>query len=397
MKRRMLTAKITAALLSGMLITSSISPAVVAQAETILSQNEELVDETSANDYNEIGGIVNYVQDENKVTFDLATGEKLRVSFLENGVFRIYMDPTGDFQEDPTPNSKDHITKIIDKTEDKYEKTVPVVTDGAEIVLSTANIELKVEKETSKMELVNKTTGKTIWKEAEPLKYKNNETIQTLEASDDEYFYGGGMQNGRFSHRGKIINIVNENNWVDGGVASPTPFYFSTAGYGVMRHTFKPGLYDFSSTEQGKVITKHQEKRFDAYYFIGENPTNIINEFTELTGKPVLLPEYGFYLGHANCYSRDWINDETGQESQTQKPGFDRQESLMVDGVKVIDSHVENDMPLGWFLPNDGYGCGYGREDSIDGNINNLKSFVDYARGFGIQTGLWTKYIKADR
>ena len=391
MKRRMLTAKITAALLSGMLITSSISPAVVAQAETILSQNEELVDETSANDYNEIGGIVNYVQDENKVTFDLATGEKLRVSFLENGVFRIYMDPTGDFQEDPTPNSKDHITKIIDKTEDKYEKTVPVVTDGAEIVLSTANIELKVEKETSKMELVNKTTGKTIWKEAEPLKYKNNETIQTLEASDDEYFYGGGMQNGRFSHRGKIINIVNENNWVDGGVASPTPFYFSTAGYGVMRHTFKPGLYDFSSTEQGKVITKHQEKRFDAYYFIGENPTNIINEFTELTGKPVLLPEYGFYLGHANCYSRDWINDETGQESQTQKPGFDRQESLMVDGVKVIDSHVENDMPLGWFLPNDGYGCGYGREDSIDGNINNLKSFVDYARGFGIQTGLWTQ------
>ena len=89
MKRRMLTAKITAALLSGMLITSSISPAVVAQAETILSQNEELVDETSANYYNEIGGIVNYVQDENKVTFDLATGEKLRVSFLENGVFRI--------------------------------------------------------------------------------------------------------------------------------------------------------------------------------------------------------------------------------------------------------------------------------------------------------------------
>ncbi len=42
-------------------------------------------------------------------------------------------------------------------------------------------------------------------------------------------------------------------------------------------------------------------------------------------------------------------------------------------------------------LPNDGYGCGYGREESIDGNIANLKEFVDYARGFGIQTGLWTQ------
>lgn len=27
----------------------------------------------------------------------------------------------------------------------------------------------------------------------------------------------------------------------------------------------------------------------------------------------------------------------------------------------VIDGHIEKDMPLGWFLPNDGYGCGYGQ------------------------------------
>ena len=144
------------------------------------------------------------------------------------------------------------------------------------------------------------------------------------------------MQNGRFSHKGKKINIKNENNWVDGGVASPNPFYFSTNGYGVMRHTFKPGEYDFEASASGKVTTKHEENRFDAYYFIDEKPTNIIDKFTELTGEPVLLPEYGFYLGHANCYSRDWINDETGQESQTQKPGFDRQESLMVDAKKVM-------------------------------------------------------------
>lgn len=392
MKRKMLMAKIIAATLSGMLLTSYVTPSTTAYAEVILAnQNEETNNSTYVNDYKAIGAVTSYSQDENKVTFDLATGEKLRVSFLENGVFRIYMDPTGEFQEDPTPNAEDHTTKIIEKSEDKYDKTVPVVEDGEFITVSTEKIELRIEKSTSKMELINKATNKTIWKEAEPLKYKSNETVQTLLSEDDEYFYGGGMQNGRFSHRGKTINIKNENNWVDGGVASPTPFYFSTKGYGVMRHTFKPGEYAFSSTEEGKVITKHQEKRFDAYYFVDEKPTNIISEFTELTGKAVLLPEYGFYLGHANCYSRDWINDETGQESQTQKPGYDRQESLMIDGVKVVDEHIENDMPLGWFLPNDGYGCGYGREDSIDGNIANLKEFVEYARDKGIQTGLWTQ------
>ncbi|MDZ5010373.1 hypothetical protein GNF77_15995, partial [Clostridium perfringens] len=165
------------------------------------------------------------------------------------------------------------------------------------IKVSTDSIELKVEKETGKMELFNKKTNKTIWKEAAPLKYKANETVQTLETNDEEYFYGGGQQNGRFSHKGKTINIKNENNWVDGGVSSPTPFYLSTNGYGVMRHTFKPGQNAFSSTEKGKVITKHEEKRFDAYYFVDDTPTKIINKFTDLTGKPALLPEYAFYIG----------------------------------------------------------------------------------------------------
>ncbi|MGL4990290.1 MAG: TIM-barrel domain-containing protein [Sarcina sp.] len=114
-------------------------------------------------------------------------------------------------------------------------------------------------------------------------------------------------------------------------------------------------------------------------------------EVHDLTGKLAFLPEYAFYLGHANCYSRDWINDETGQESQTPQPGFDRQETLMVDGKAVVDAHLNNDMPLGWFLPNDGYGCGYGREETIDGNVENLKEFVDYAKANGIQTGLWTQ------
>lgn len=57
------------------------------------------------------------------------------------------------------------------------------------------------------------------------------------------------MQNGRFSHKGKVISIVNSNSWTDGGVASPTPYYWSTAGYGVMWHTFAKGRYDFGATE----------------------------------------------------------------------------------------------------------------------------------------------------
>jgi len=48
-------------------------------------------------------------------------------------------------------------------------------------------------------------------------------------------------------------------------------------------------------------------------------------------------------------------------------------------------------MPLGWILPNDGYGAGYGQTKALNGNIQNLKEFGDYARKNGVETGLWTQ------
>ena len=393
MKRKMITRIVAVLTLSAVMATNSMMTMGNVYANELTEGAEQQEYETLAvdSDYSQIGGVESYIVDGNKVTFKMVTGEYVRVSLLDNDVIRLYMDPNGEFKEDPTPNDASHVTTIREKDDDEYEGVDAKVEDGDIITVSTDIIELRMEKATGKMELFNKATEQTLWREAEPLKYTDSETVQTLETSSDEYFYGGGMQNGRFSHKGEIINIRNENNWVDGGVASPTPFYFSTSGYGVMRNTFKPGQYDFASTTENIVVTKHSEKRFDAYYFIDDTANGIIKGFHELTGDPLLMPEYAFYLGHLNCYSRDWINDETGQESQTPAPGFDRQETLMVDAKEVLDTHISNDIPLGYFLPNDGYGCGYGRAETIDENIENLKTFVDYTREKGVQTGLWTQ------
>ena len=57
----------------------------------------------------------------------------------------------------------------------------------------------------------------------------------------------------------------------------------------------------------------------------------------------------------------------------------------------VIDRYKNHDMPLGWLLPNDGYGAGYGQTETLDGNIQNLKSLTDYAHKNGVEIGLWTQ------
>lgn len=88
------------------------------------------------------------------------------------------------------------------------------------------------------------------------------------------------MQNGRFTHRGDTIHVKVSYDWNDGGEPNSVPFYLSTAGYGVLRDTFAPNTYHFTDP----VRTTAKEKRFDAYYFVGDLK-QVIDGYTQLTGR----------------------------------------------------------------------------------------------------------------
>lgn len=248
--------------------------------------------------------------------------------------------------------------------------------------------------------------NKVVFESVRPVRFEQNEVTLTLKQHDDEYFFGGGVQNGRFSHKGKSIAIVNENSWTDGGVASPTPFYWSTGGYGMMWYTFKPGQYDFGTKDKSQVTLSHRTDYLDLFFMVNEGAVALLNDFYQLTGNPVLLPKFGFYQGHLNAYNRDfWKEDEKGilfedgkRYKESQKDNGGTKESLngelnnyQFSARAVIDRYNAHDMPFGWILPNDGYGAGYGQTETIDGNIQNLKSLGDYAREKGVEIGLWTQ------
>ncbi len=361
--------------------------------------------------YNVLGSVASVSNSDNIVTLDISTGERVRYTFLKDNMFRMYMAPLGEeFQEYPTPNSSSHTATITNKTDSQFETEYgvrPTVSENATTVtISTGKIIIEINKADS-VTKVKKADGTVIWEEAAPLKYKSGSTYQTLKTDANEYFYGGGTQNGRFSHKGNTIKIAITNTWVDKSVTSPNPFYWSTDGYGVVRNTWKPGEYDFGNSGADTVKTTHNEKRFDAYFFIDDTPVEILGDYYELTGKPAELPEYAAYLGHLNCYNRDFwtevsegtsgavkLGDKWYKESQSYSEGSVKETLLGTSNVtaqQVIEDHKAYDMPLGWFLPNDGYGCGYGQTTSQAGDIDNLKDFSDYAIANGIQTGLWTQ------
>jgi hypothetical protein len=333
----------------------------------------------------------------------LADGQRLTLDFYGDNIFRLFEDPTGGFIRDPEAKPE---ARILVENPRRPVSKLDIKDENNQLFISTGKITVLIDKNTSLIKIINLATQAVAVEEIVPVQFEKGKVTLSLKENPQEYFYGGGVQNGRFSHKGKAISIENQNSWTDGGVASPTPYYWSTNGYAVMWYTFSKGSYNFGAKEKGLVKLAHETDYLDAFFMINDGAVALLNDFYQLTGNPILLPKFGFYQGHLNAYNRDfWKEDEKGtlfedgkRYKESQKDNGGVKESL--NGEKnnyqfsaraVIDRYKKNDMPLGWVLPNDGYGAGYGQTETLDGNIQNLKSFGDYARKNGVEIGLWTQ------
>ena len=341
----------------------------------------------------------------NPTTVELrfADGRRKTIDFYGENIFRLFQDNAGGIIRDPQAKPE---ARILTGQPRRDIGKVEIVKEEGSVRIATAQTVIDVDRRSGLMKVINRHTGTTVIEEQAPMESDKEKTTLFLTERPDEYFYGGGVQNGRFSHKGHSIAIENQNSWTDGGVASPCPFYWSTGGYGLLWHTFRRGTYDFGREEKGVVKLSHQTDYLDLFIMVDDGAAALLHDFYQLTGHPVLIPKFGFYQGHLNAYNRDyWKEDEKGilfedgkryKESQKDNGGI--KESL--NGEKgnyqcsaraVIDRYRRNDMPLGWLLPNDGYGAGYGQTESLDGNIQNLKSLTDYAHRNGVEIGLWTQ------
>ncbi|GAA6525129.1 RICIN domain-containing protein [Intrasporangium sp. DVR] len=279
-------------------------------------------------------------------------GDLLRVQLAPDGTFT---DPANDAPADPNAPDADIVVKTdyagADSTFEETASSYVISTDDARLTITKSPITLHLAR----------ADGTRLWDESAPLSWTDSGTTQTLAQGATEQFFGGGMQNGRFSHRGSTITVSRDYNWNDGGNPNASPFYLSSNGYGVLRNTFAPGKYDF----RAPVRTTHSEQRFDAFYFVGD-AKQVINGLTELTGRPIALPMYALELGDADCY----LHNANRGERETLR-----------DSTAIAKGYKDNGLPLGWMLVNDGYGCGY----------EDLAETGDVLNDHGAELGLWTE------
>jgi len=298
-------------------------------------------------------------------------GDIIQLSFLTPTLFHVWVGETGKLTD-----SGDKAAPIV--LPHTYAKVDVQVSDQGEYQLfQTSGMALRIYKKPLRMALYKADNKTRLWQETQPLELSDKGSFQTLSSSPDEYFFGGGQQNGAYAFKGKTLEVSYSGGWEEGDRPSPAPFYMSNKGYGVLRNTWSNGSYDFRSNDY--ITTTQQEDRFDAYYFVGDSIHDVLADYTELTGRARILPRWAYEYGDSDCYN----DGDNIKKPGTVPAGWsDGPTGKTPDVIQsVAAKYRQFDMPGGWILPNDGYGCGY----------TDLKDVVTGLAKLHFHTGLWTE------
>ncbi|MEN8905228.1 MAG: alpha-xylosidase [Clostridiales bacterium] len=177
----------------------------------------------------------------------------------------------------------------INKTEDYYE-------------YKTGNLKAKIKtKDNWNISLFNKEekiTGNNWRSTAYITDEKGNSYIrEQLDLDIGELVYGLGERFTQFAKNGQVVDIWN----ADGGTCSEMaykniPFYITNKGYGVFVNHSGKVSYEVASENVSRVQFSVPGESMEYYIINGPKLKDVLNKYTNLTGKPALPPAWSFGL-----------------------------------------------------------------------------------------------------
>ncbi len=138
-----------------------------------------------------------------------------------------------------------------------------------------------------------------------------------------EKLFGGGESFTKLDKRGqKLVLWANDANGVETGrMYKPIPFFLSSRGYGMFVHTSAPATFDFGASNSSINSLLLGDNEADLFFFFGR-PKDILNEYTNLTGKAPMPPlwSFGLWMSRITYYSEAQTRDVAAKLRQYRIP-----------------------------------------------------------------------------
>jgi alpha-D-xyloside xylohydrolase len=190
-----------------------------------------------------------------------------------------------------------------------------------------------------------------------------------LTIAPGERIYGCGESFGALNKVGQKVQIMvtDPQGPETDGQYKPVPFYFSNRGYGIFMHTSAPITADFGASYIGAQRLFMADEQIDFFVFFG-SPKDILNEYTNITGKSPMLPlwTFGTWMSRITYFSQ-----EEGLEIAKQL----RQNKIPSDVI-----HFDT----GWFGVD--WQCDY---EFAKDRFKDPKGMLDQLKRDGFHTCLW--------
>ncbi|MDW7694900.1 glycoside hydrolase family 31 protein [Flammeovirgaceae bacterium SG7u.111] len=136
----------------------------------------------------------------------------------------------------------------------------------------------------------------------------------------DEHFFGFGERMDFLDRRGKKVDLT-----VGRGIGrphiigaynvlaanySPIPFFMSTRGYGIFLHNSYETEWDMGSSNNESFSFGAKNGELDYYFMYGPSFSDILDHYTDITGKSPMMPKFGYGLQVGTYSGGTWGHEE---------------------------------------------------------------------------------------
>ncbi len=245
---------------------------------------------TRVKDYYNFGDRILFDCEDNKGSY----APKLNLSFVSSKIFRLQMFPGGG--ELATGSS------IYTLSEEK----------GC-ILITTPAITVKIKREPWCLFICRRKDNSLIACEYKSAQYfcsslswcesygVVSKVMERFFTPSDEEFFGFGERFNRFYQRGHKIEMCVTDHDLDHKSDSymPIPFFLSTKGYGIYVNSSRYCLFEMCTRKDDMYsftldTSKADKPLLDYYFIVGDTLKDVIINYTDITGKPALPPQWVF-------------------------------------------------------------------------------------------------------
>lgn len=141
--------------------------------------------------------------------------------------------------------------------------------------------------------------------------------------SPGEKLFGTGESFTRLDKRGqRVVLWANDANGVETErMYKPIPFFMSNRGYGMFVHSSSPMTFDMGASFHAANSLMIGDDELDLFVFLGQ-PKDILNEYTNITGKAAMPPlwSFGLWMSRITYFSEDEVRTVAAKLRQNRIP-----------------------------------------------------------------------------